>query len=319
MPIHLSFGVIAFKTAIRCIGSQHGIWRINTIGGKFSAATKSKKPNRIEPDSILRIPIKLLKQAPASATIAFVAGAVDHRPAGASSNQPLKQGASVRQGDEILTGANGTATVDFLDGSQLVILRNTVVGFATLKGRRDTGVTSIQIDLKQGRVETRVTPRKRGASRYEIVTPTVQIGVRGTEFRVKLDDSNELTRTEVLHGQVAAKNPFGSQSVPKGFGTLTEKNKAPLPPIPLLPAPTVPSLLVTPNSISAHWPPLANALSYRIVIATDSGFAKRVAEYVSTKPEIQLAPLPTGHYYLRALGVDTQGLEGNAGERTIDF
>ncbi len=278
-----------------------------------------KNPHRIVPGSTLRIPYKILKQMPVSATIAFAAGAVEHRPAGTTETKPLKHGTPINEGDHIVTGTTGTATVDFLDGSQLVILRDSVVGFKTLRGRSDAGVAAIQIDLKQGRVETRVTPRKASTSRYDIITPTVQIGVRGTEFRVKLDDGNEITRAEVLHGEVAADNAFGGVSVPQGFGTLIEKNQAPRQPIALLPAPVAPTFLMTPTSTTLHWPPLANAFAYRVVIAADAGFANRVAEYTTNKSEVQLAPLPTGRFFIRALGVDATGLEGNASERSIDF
>ena len=290
-----------------------GDWR------EIQRANRLKNPHRIEPGSTLRIPYKILKQTPISATIAFATGAVEHRPAGATAKQPLKQGNSVNEGDQIFTGATGTATVDFHDGSQLVILRDSTVGFAQIKGRSDIGMASIQIDLKQGRVETRVTPRKFEASRYEIITPTVQIGVRGTEFRVKLDEANAITRTEVLHGIVAADNALGGVSVPQGFGTLIEKDQAPRPPVALLPPPGMPYLLMTTSSSTLHWAPVNNAVAYRLIFASDAAFANRIAEYSSRKPEIQIAQLPTGRYFVRAVGVDAIGLEGIAQDRSIDF
>ncbi len=280
---------------------------------------KLKNPNRIEPGSTLLIPYKLLKQAPVAATVAFAAGAVGHRLAGVPAIQSLKQGATVNEGDQIITGATGTATIDFLDGSQLVILRDSIVKFATLKGRSESGIASIQIDLKQGRVETRVTPRKNERSRYEIITPTVQIGVRGTEFRVNLDDANAITRTEVLHGVVAADNAFGGVSVPQGFGTLIEKDQAPRAPVALLPPPGVPYLLMTPSSSMLHWAPVNNAVAYHLIIASDAAFAQRIAEYTSSKPEIQLTPIPAARYFIRVLGVDAIGLEGSPQDRRIDF
>ncbi len=107
----------------------------------------------------------------------------------------------MRQGDQIRTGANATTTIDFVDGSQLVILRDSIVTFVKLQGRSDAKLASIQIDLKQGRVETRVTPRKNNNSRYDIITPTVQIGVRGTEFRVNAGDGRFDS-----HGSVGRQN-----------------------------------------------------------------------------------------------------------------
>jgi hypothetical protein len=286
---------------------------------RLQAINHLKNPDRIAPGSTLRIPGKPAQAEPLSATIAFVEGRAEHRPSGSSSSQPLGKGAAIRQGDQIQTGGNGSATVDFLDGSQLVILRDSIVTFATLQGRADKRVASIQIDLKQGRVETRVTPRKNKNSRYDIITPTVQIGVRGTEFRVKVDDSSELTRTEVLEGAIAAENVLGQQIVPKDFGTLIEKDQAPRPPVALLPAPIAPTLLVTPTSTTAHWPELPSAASYRVMLSANANFSQLVSETVTPKRELTLAPLPAGRYYLRIRGIDSSGLEGRASDRPIDF
>jgi hypothetical protein len=285
---------------------------------QIGKTNKLKNLNRIEPNTILHIPMHLLKQETVAATIAFVEGRTELRPQGAAIGQTLGKGDKIREGDQIQTSANGSATVDFVDGSQLVILRDTIVSFTKLQGRSDAKIASIQIDLKQGRVETRVTPRNNKKSIYEIITPTVQIGVRGTEFRVNADERS-LTRTEVLEGVVAAENALGSQSVPKGFGTLVEKDKAPLPPIALLPAPTVPTLLVTPTTITVHWPTLLNATKYRVFIAANQSFSQPVGEYLTSRQEVQLPPLPTGRYYLRLRGIDSNGLEGRASERFVDF
>ena len=286
---------------------------------RLQAINHLKNPDRIAPGSTLRIPGKPAQAEPLSATIVFVEGRAEHRPNGSSSSQPLSKGAAIRQGDQIQTGANGSATVDFLDGSQLVILRDSIVTFATLQGRADKRVASIQIDLKQGRIETRVTPRKNKKSRYDIITPTVQIGVRGTEFRVKVDDSGELTRTEVLEGKVAAENTLGRQMVAKDFGTLIEKNQAPRPPVALLPAPIAPTLLVTPTSTTAHWPELPRAASYRVMLSANANFSQLISEYSTPKREVTLATLPAGRYYLRIRGIDSNGLEGRASDRPIDF
>jgi LysM repeat protein len=334
--VHVAFLVILFVAANFAI-AQENTWpyRVQAgdtlrsiaarhLGGKghwqqLQTLNRLKNPDRIAPGATLRIPGKLATPETISATIAFVEGSAEHRPIGASTSQALAKGAAIRQGDQIQTGANGSATVDFLDGSQLVILRDSIVTFKTLQGRSDTRVASIQIDLKQGRVETRVTPRKNKKSLYEIITPTVQIGVRGTEFRVKVDDAGELTRTEVLEGKVAAENSLGKETVPKDFGTLVEKNQAPRPPIALLPAPIAPTLLVTPTAITAHWPGLPEASSYRVMISANANFSQLVGEYITPLREITLAPLPAGRYFLRLRGVDSSGLEGRASDRTIEF
>ena len=284
-----------------------------------SRINKFKNPNHISPNTILLVPTKLLKRERIYATTAHVDGAAEHRTAGKTMGEPLGKGDLIRQGDEIKTGKTGSAVVDFVDGSQLVILRDSLVMFRTLQGRAEAKLISVQIELKKGRVETRVTPRKNNGSLYEIVTPTAQIGVRGTQFRVNAGDSDDPTRTEVIEGKVAAENPFGQQTIPSGFGTLVEKDKAPLPPIALLVAPTPPTLLVTPTTVTAHWPELAKAVSYRVVIAGNANFSQVAAEYVTAKPEIQLAQLPAGRYFLRLRAIDSNGLEGLSSERTVDF
>lgn len=310
-PYHVQRGDTLYSISVRYLENKSE-WR------KIQQVNKLKNPNRIESNTRLLIPTKLLKQEATSATIAFVEGSTQLRPLGETAERRLSKGDQVRQGDQIRTGANATTTIDFVDGSQLVILRDSIVTFVKLQGRSDAKLASIQIDLKQGRVETRVTPRKNNNSRYDIFTPTVQIGVRGTEFRVNAGDGS-LTRTEVLEGKIAAENSLGSTTVPMGFGTVIEKNKAPQPPVALLAAPKRPDLLYTPTSVSARWNELSDAKNYRIVIASNQSFSQLVGEYVTSKQEIQLAPLAPGRYFLRLRGIDSNGLEGRASERAIDI
>ena len=57
--------------------------------------------------------------------------------------------------------------------------------------------------LESGRIETGVAKQKNSGARYEIRTPTSNMGVRGTMFRVGADESGKRGQGEVVEGLVA--------------------------------------------------------------------------------------------------------------------
>ena len=135
--------------------------------------------------------------------------------------------------------------------------------------------------------------------RYEVLTPTVQIGVRGTNFRVNFDAASLLSRSEVLDGAVNARNELGRENIPKDFGTVIASNAAPLPPIPLLPAPNVGGIpaLIDRLPVRLKWESIADATQYRAQLAATADFSNVIADHLVTAPEATFADIPDGRYY----------------------
>ncbi len=99
-------------------------------------------------------------------------------------------GFAVRQADRIVTGGDGAVGVTFLDNSMisagpnsLLVLDRYSYDPATASGRFDASLKKGTIAVVSGKMV------KQKPESMQIRTPASIMGVRGTEFVVKVDDS----------------------------------------------------------------------------------------------------------------------------------
>ena len=285
--------------------------------GIFQKFNAIKDPNRISIGTPIKIPASAMRTDTAPAEIVSTQGTV------ASSAGSVALGSKVSEGDKLSTGDGGFVTIKLADGSTLTVQPKSTVRMETARKLANSGgVTDTVVRLDSGRVETSVAKQKNSGGRYEIRTPTSNMGVRGTLFRVGADDTGKRGQSEVVEGlvAVAASVPAGTpapsnaQALPikAGFGTFVEAGKAPSPPIALLAAPELKMLAAQLQTVDARFafPAIPAAVSYRAQVATDSAFTKPLANASATTPEVGFVDLPDGNFYLRVRGVDVNGLEG---------
>lgn len=280
-----------------------------------------KQPRRLQPGAFLRIPTEKTKVSAVVATAVAVSGRVERQLGGAGEKISLKPNDQVKQGDRVFSGPDASLKLEFVDGSYVQLQRDTIVTLKLLQGQVAARLSSVQILVEQGRVETMVKPLKSKVMRYEVLTPTVQIGVRGTNFRVNFDAHDALSRSEVLDGAVNARNELGSENIPKDFGAVILPNAKPLPPIPLLPAPNIGDIpsLVDRSPMRLKWENTDGAMQYRLQLATTADFASIIADSLIATPEASFSDVANGRYYLRVRAIDKNGLEGKNAERAIDI
>lgn len=278
------------------------VQRLNRIGN----------PRRLQPGSRLLIPLAMLRQQQAAAEVLHAHGQVHVESAGG--RQALAAAATVNEGDLVVTGAQSSASLRFADGtraaigpdSRLRVERHARLG---VSGRVDT---SLRLD--GGSVDTQV-PLRQPAARVELRTPVVNLGVRGTDFRTRID--GDRTVAEVNQGRVAV----GPQPVDGGFGT-TAAAQGVNPPRPLLPAP---DLGVMPARIERLQlaVPLAAAPGvqrYRLQVY-DGAQPDRLLLDGLFQPPLALWPLtlPDGRYRLQARAADGDGIEGHDASAPFDL
>ena len=276
-----------------------------------------KNPRRLQPNSIIRIPVDWLKQEAAQASVTSVQGSALINAGG--EEKPLRVGSVLRGGDIIRTEANSSLSVRFIDGSQALLLKDSMLKLDNLSEYPNTGMANTQLKLETGRVETQVKHLKGAASRYEIRTPMAQLGVRGTDFRVGTDVALQTSSAEVLSGTVQAENSAGAVEVKQGFGTVMAIGRPPSQPIQLLPAPDLSAIpsLIDRTPIRFRWQAMAAASSYRVQIERDKLFSVVLDENIFTRSEASFPDLPDGQYAMRVRAIDSNGLEGLNASREI--
>ena len=267
---------------------------------------------RIPVGTVLRIPASLLRKVPREARVVFLSGEVS------VDGGTVGVGDRVTEGMQLETLVDSFMTVELPDGSRLTLQPQSEVRIEALHGFAGfEGAQRSTFQIERGRIETDVQPQRGPAARYRIQTPTAIIGVRGTSFRVAADDA--VTRTEMRAGQVAVAGdrPGKPALLKEGFGLVARAGQPLPPPVALLPAPDVSGLPAVHERPLLRFAlaPVAGAVAYRGQVASDPDFTRIVAEARAAVPDLKVAGLPDGDYYLRARGIDSRGLEGRDAQR----
>lgn len=271
-------------------------------------------PHQIPLGKIIKIPVSAMRTDSVPVEVIATKGVVS------SSSGAVSVGSKLKEGDKLTTPEGGFVTVKLADGSTLTVQPKSSVRVETARQLVNSGgVTDTVMRLESGRVETSVAKQKHASARYEIRTPTSNMGVRGTMFRVGADESGKRAQSEVVEGLVAiasagpASATSASLPLKAGFGTFVEAGKPPAPPVVLLSAPDVSKLPAKIQKTDARFvvAAVSGATGYRAQLASDSTFNNLLANAASATPEIDFNNLPDGAFFLRVRGVDVNGLEGN--------
>ena len=275
-------------------------------------------PNRIVPGQVLKIPTRLMRTKLVDARLVSAVGDVRVNDAAAADGSPVAEGQSVQ------TGPASSAVIALADGSRIRLPPSSLAQVVASRqyGDRGNPAAATQpsggwfagtLRVLRGSVEVVATKVFR-AKPLEVVTPTAVVGVRGTQYRVSLDDgANDRTRGEVIEGSVrfdTARANAGAE-VPAGYGALADASGAPPAPVKLLGAPDL-----TPVPARFERPLVRFALPsettpLHVQVASDAAFDKIVSdERVAAGGEVRIAGLDDAQWYLRARRVDAQSLEG---------
>jgi len=281
--------------ADRYMGDAEG-WRL------LQQRNHVANPYHLQPGSVLRIPFDRIPVVPAAATVVFA------RDAATGDHTPLQAGMKLAEDAQIETGAKGAVTLAFDDGTRVTVPPGSHVALSRVRSFARTGLIDVRMHVKDGEVESTVSPKKTGVGRYEISTPALVTGVRGTRFRVQ---ATEGASTEsVLEGKVAVRAGRQTQAVGAGYGVQAaggRLKRVALPAAPKLDA--VPELVQTP-CFRATWQPVKGAAAYRAAVARDAALTELGAYQQSKTAGATLCGDEDGTYTLVVQSVDALGLSG---------
>ena len=145
-------------------------------------------------------------------------------------------------------------------------------------------------------------------------TPTLNLGVRGTDFQVRVDAQKQVSRSEVLEGRVAAQGAKAQVLVDAGFGTVTGAGGEPQAPRALLAAPELRGISQRLERVPLRfsWEAVKGAKAYRAQVFADRSLDQLLLDGVFTQSNARWQDLPDGSYVLRVRSIDDAGLEGLA-------
>lgn len=303
--------------------SEIGVTYLKTMKDwpKVQAVNAVPIPEHLPANQRIKIPVELLKVTPAPVTVTAVTGNARYKEADGPF-QPIKVGVQLNGGENVVTGPRASVAYRFADGTSLTQQESSKLGFGRLAAYGKTGMVSTEINLESGRLEAKAAKQLAPSGGFKVVTPVAVAGLRGTGFRLNVDESGKTLRNEVLEGAVAVEAQGQEVRVEGGQGTVAEAGKPPQPPRPLLPAPEAEGLppLIQRLPVAFAWKPVSGARSYRAQLARNAEFAEVLQDSTSAEPAITWSDaLADGQYVLRLRAIDEAGLEGNNRDHAFEL
>jgi hypothetical protein len=279
-----------------------------------------KNPKYLPPKSIIRIPKAWLKNNSTTALVIAVEGQVNVAREGNQEQKSLVVGDLLSQ-EDVVQALNGTAMIKFADESRLLLKANSTIRMASLQFYDTSQLVNTRVELLKGRVKALVEKISNKSSRYEISTPAAVAAVRGTEFRVANEkdvNGNTVMRTELLTGALAIISDKNNKNIIPGQAVMAVEGKGVFEPVNLLSRPLLeingPLSFQLPYDL--QWKPLEGAVSYKVILITDSN---QLWEESTKDPQFTLQNLDPGRFELLIRGVDSQGFEGRDRRLKINF
>lgn len=266
-------------------------------------------PYQLAPGSTLRIPVRWLHRQPARAKVVAVRGDAEAQ-ATAGRAAPVTAGMSLGSGAVVKTSPEATLSLQFADGSRLLLLGDSELLLERLTRLGRSGIADTRLRLRRGRIGNDVRHLRGPAANFIVDTPSASSAVRGTRFRVEADATG--TQTEVLEGRVAVSAGAKSALVRRGYGAVVAPDQPGVTPVALLAAPDLSGLVPAPQVTRAPltWPAVAGARQYRVQISEHVRFDSLQVDTLVDTPGYALPPLEEGRYHVRVRAIDVRGLEG---------
>ncbi|AZP12724.1 FecR domain-containing protein [Undibacterium parvum] len=283
---------------------------------KTSNATLLGKRNKISNDrtipigSAIVIPLELLPEEASQAKVVALAGQVTTKNKNGIETA-LSLGDMLYEYSVITTAKNGFLSLALPDESRISIPSNSQVLLAKLRMLKYTKSPRTEVRLQQGRVESRVSTLVSNKGRFEVTSPLAIAGVRGTHFRVGINDNG--IASEVLSGAVAVGKITKPNALLLASGQGNIINQAGLgKAASLFAAPTLENgyQLQEKPTVQLAVSKMEQARGYRVQIATDAQAQNIIAEGRIVDTAYKVDGLIDGNYFSRVTAFDAAGLEG---------
>ena len=275
---------------------------------QVARSNRVRNPRRLQPGRPLVFPIALMRSLPGEAQVLWVRGQPRVERPGAPPIVALL-GATIPAGSVISTAAGEGLRLRLSTGSDVTVGEQARLGLVELRTLAGGTVKRTLIETTRGRIETTVAPASHPAQRHQVRTPVVTATVRGTDFRVAVDDAG--VSTEVTEGTVEVAQGDTAAPLAAGFGVRARAGAALTPPSALLPAPRLEAMVSAGNRLPTRvtWPAVPGAVGYRVRVRTAADAPPLIDQRVPTA-DVSWNDLADGSYELTVRAVDGSDLEG---------
>lgn len=270
----------------------------------------------IEPGTLIKVPRKWLKTNQSTATLVNAIGQVkiingEKQTLEFGQDFTEKDSLVLTTGDTVITGEDGLATILFKDGSRLLLQSDSELVLSDLIALGDGSLSDIKLKLDKGRLENRVYSSPISNTNYEVKTATATTSVRGTVFRMGLEDEDSVT--EVVSGKVAAKSQAGDAAELLAGQAIIISKDGDAKHVEMLPPPVFANFpqLIEAVPINIPVESIENVVGYATkIIPVGSDEQDAVSSMRSEGNVLLGSDLPDGRYQMMVSAIDQDGVTG---------
>jgi hypothetical protein len=298
--------------AINVANENYVAFRKSINDGNFDASLNSARLY-IKSIDVIETEINKNRVSDIEARLAEKTGEVQRRPGLIGSWGLVNSGAFFKNADGVRTLARSTAKLNFIDGSDVILVENTTAVIRKASIDRLTNATDVEITINDGGLLARLSGAAVQSSNYVVNAGTASMQVKSTNFYAeKTDDDRVVIANYTGTSTITAESI--SINLTENQGTIVVRGREPSPPIRLLPSPRLPwsgrDSVIIENQISLHWGQLPGASVYEIETSSSPSFDTNNRTYRVAGTSITLQDLPVGTTFLKIRGIDGQNLRG---------
>jgi hypothetical protein len=284
----------------------------NVKDGISSEATRTGGLYLLSLDKIKKV-IEQKRNEDIDALIAEKNGDVNKRKGFLGEWKSAQKGDQLTQADGLKTGIESFAQLAFTDGVEVMIDPNSTVVIRESKMDRLDQSIRRDIALVKGSLLTKLTESAKERNNFTFQVGTAESQVRSGKFwasaveerRVKLSNYDGTMDVSANKGKVRLKS---------NEGTIVEKGKDPLPPIPLLAAPQlvwngIDSVIYSDNFL-LRWNSVQYSTGYKIELCKAKEFNTDIQLFSTAQSSLTLERIDLGVVFVRLTAVDKFGLRG---------
>ena len=169
---------------------------------------------------VFAVAVHAAESGGSEATVTTVNGSAKVYRKGSKAGRPLHKGDKLKEDDEVKVAEKSRLEILFPDGTAMRLAEKSSLRMSELAYNKETDRKNLKVDLALGKLWARVKKLKTADSSVEVKTSNAVAGVRGTVYRVNVDeDKSALVR--VYDGEVYVANP------PRDASKATDKATAP--------------------------------------------------------------------------------------------
>ncbi len=240
-------------------------------------------------------------------------GMVDKRKGLLGAWQNTEVGDLFAESDAVRTGSQSTASLTFIDGSQVLIDPNTTAVVRASRLDKIDRTLNANIMLINGSLLSQISKQAQESGSFKLSAGSSEAIVRSGKFWASVNEARS-TKIANYDGTLEVKAGEATITLKKNQGTVVLKGKEPTPPVELLPAPRLQwnglDTVVFRDELLLQWNPIPNTPKYQIDVSSERDFSQNVQTYSTSALSLLLKKLPNETRFVRLQAIDKLGLRG---------